>query len=158
MLVRGTGPCGPPARRGDRPAGGPASGRAPARARGAQAERPWRVHGAPAPSDADLVAASQAGDTVPTSGPAPQAQISARINPIGTLTRGLTGIVGFTVDNRGSGPTVQVTAHVTLPAGASLLAAGTLGRASMDRAGPRRQDSASAEAWVTEVLDVANAL
>jgi hypothetical protein len=29
-----------------------------------------------------------------------------------------------------------VTAHVTLPAGVSLLAAGTLGRASMDRASP----------------------
>jgi hypothetical protein len=29
---------------------------------------------------------------------------------------------------------------------------------SVPRPGPRRQDSASAEAWVTEVLDVANAL
>jgi hypothetical protein len=78
--------------------------------------------------------------TVPTSGstsgPAPQAQIAARINPVGALSQGVTGIVGFTVDNTGSGPAAQVTAHVTLPAGVSLLAAGTLGRASMDRVGP----------------------
>jgi hypothetical protein len=55
---------------------------------------------------------------------------------VGTLSQGVTGIVGFTVDNTGSWPAAQVTAHVTLPAGVSLLAAGTLGRASMDRASP----------------------
>jgi len=74
--------------------------------------------------------------TAPAVAPAPQAQIAARINPVGALTTGVTGIVGFTVDNRGSGPAAHVTAHVTLPAGVSLLAAGTLGRASMDRASP----------------------
>jgi len=55
---------------------------------------------------------------------------------VGTLTPGVTGIVGFAVDNTGSGPAAQVTANVTLPAGVSLLAGGTLGRASMDRASP----------------------
>jgi RNA polymerase sigma factor (sigma-70 family) len=74
--------------------------------------------------------------TAPATAPAPQAQITARINPVGTLSQGVTGIIGFTVDNTGSGPAAQVTANVTLPAGVSLLAAGTLGRASMDRASP----------------------
>jgi len=55
---------------------------------------------------------------------------------VGTLTPGVTGIVGFAVDNTGSGPAAQVTANITLPAGVSLLAGGTLGRASMDRASP----------------------
>ena len=80
--------------------------------------------------------APPAASTAPAAAPAPQAQIAARINPVGTLTQGATGIVGFTVDNTGSGPAAQVTANVTLPAGVSLLAAGTLGRASMDRASP----------------------
>jgi hypothetical protein len=73
---------------------------------------------------------------VPTSGAAPQVRIAARINPVGTLSPGVTGIVGFAVDNTGSGPAAQVTANVTLPVGVSLLAGGTLGRASMDRASP----------------------
>ena len=55
--------------------------------------------------------------TAPAVARAPQAQITAGINPDGTLTPGVTLIVGFTVDNRGSGPAAQVTANVTLPAG-----------------------------------------
>jgi RNA polymerase sigma factor (sigma-70 family) len=89
-----------------------------------------------APSRTSPASPSTAPAAVPTSGPAPQVQIAARINPVGTLSPGVTGIVGFAVDNTGSGPAAQVTANVTLPAGVSLLAGGTLGRASMDRANP----------------------
>ena len=89
---------------------------------------------APAPSSA-------APGNAPTSAssstaPAPQAQIAARINPVGTLSQGATGIVGFSVDNTGSGPAATVTANVSLPVGVSLLAGGTLGRASLDRSSP----------------------
>ena len=44
--------------------------------------------------------------------------------------------MGFSVDNTGSGPAATVTANVSLPLGVSLLAGGTLGRASMDRSSP----------------------
>jgi hypothetical protein len=46
--------------------------------------------------------------TVPTSGPtsgtAPLAQIAARINPVGTLSQGVTGIVGLPWITRVPGP------------------------------------------------------
>src|SRR6266581_4310082 len=66
----------------------------------------------------------------------PQAQIAARINPVGTLSQGATGIVGFSVDNTGSGPAATVTANVSLPLGVSLLAGGTLGRAGLHQSSP----------------------
>ena len=55
--------------------------------------------------------------TAPAVTPAPRAQIAARINPVGTLAPGVTPIVGFTVDNRGSGPAAHGTANVTLSGG-----------------------------------------
>ena len=71
-----------------------------------------------------------------SSAPAPRAQLAVRINPVGTLPPGGTGIVAFTVTNTSSVIAVQVTATVTLPAGVSYLAAGTLGMTSMDPASP----------------------
>ena len=55
---------------------------------------------------------------------------------MGTLSQGATGIAGFSVDNTGSGPAATVTVNVSLPVGVSLLAGGTLGRASLDRSSP----------------------
>jgi RNA polymerase sigma factor (sigma-70 family) len=89
---------------------------------------------APAPSSAAPGSAPTSAS--PSTAPVPQAQIAARINPVGTLSQGATGIVGFSVDNTGSGPAATVTANVSLPLGVSLLAGGTLGRASMDRSSP----------------------
>jgi hypothetical protein len=80
ILVRGTGPRGPPARRGDGPTDAPVGSRARAPTRGAQAESPGETTeplrldesaeplrlGESAeplpPSDADLIAACRAGD------------------------------------------------------------------------------------------------
>jgi hypothetical protein len=55
---------------------------------------------------------------------------------VGALPQGGTGIVAFTVTNAGPGLAAQVTARVTLPGGVTLLAAGTLGMASLDPASP----------------------
>ena len=98
----------------------PASGSAPTQpASGSPPSQP--APAAPPPSAASGGAGSGTSpgtpSTAPAVAPAPQAQITAGINPDGTLTPGVTLIVGFTVDNRGSGPAAQVTANVTLPAG-----------------------------------------
>jgi len=66
--------------------------------------------------------------------PAPRAQLATRINPVGTLPQGGTGIVAFTVTDTSSVIAAQVTANVTLPAGVGYLAAGMLGH---DEHGPR---------------------
>ena len=101
----------------------------PATGPGSQPAAAAPAPSSPAPGSAPTPAS-------PSTAPAPQAQIAARINPVGTLSQGATGIVGFSVDNTGSGPAATITANVSLPLGVSLLAGGTLGRASMDRASP----------------------
>jgi hypothetical protein len=49
--------------------------------------------------------------------PAPPIQLTALINPVGSLLPGGTGFVEFTVTDTGRGVTKQVTAAITLPAG-----------------------------------------
>jgi hypothetical protein len=66
----------------------------------------------------------------------PGSRLAARINPVGALPPGSTGIVGFSVTNSGPAPALQVTANVSLPVGVSLMVGGTLGLDSTVHASP----------------------
>ncbi|SRR6266571_706654 len=84
------------------------------------------AHHQPAPPPPSVTAPAPS----PVALPAP-ARLAARINPVGALPQGSSGIVAFTVTNASSVVTAQITARVSLPGGVSLLAAGALGRSSM---------------------------
>src|SRR6266702_3355708 len=122
---------------GSAPAATSQPGQAPVPTEPATAPGSQPAAAAPAPSSAAPGnAPTGTSPASPFTAPAPQAQIAARINPVGTLSQGATGIVGFSVDNTGSGPAATVTANVSLPLGVSLLAGGTLGRASRHQSSP----------------------
>jgi hypothetical protein len=59
--------------------------------------------------------------------PVPLPQLAVRINPVGELLRGGTGIVAFTVTNAGKRVARNPTAAIALPPGVTYLGAGTLG-------------------------------
>jgi RNA polymerase sigma factor (sigma-70 family) len=68
--------------------------------------------------------------------PSRHAQLTTKINPVGTLRQGGIGMVAFTVTNTSTVTVTQLTADVTLPSGVSYLAAGTFGLDSVDPASP----------------------
>jgi RNA polymerase sigma factor (sigma-70 family) len=68
--------------------------------------------------------------------PAQHAQLTTQVDPVGTLPRGATGIVSFTVTDPGSVAALRVKADVTLPAGVSYLAAGARAMDSAAAAAP----------------------
>lgn len=67
--------------------------------------------------------------TAHRSKPSPPAQLAASINPVGTLLRGGTGIVTFTVANTGHTVAKNVVASIALPSGVTEVAGGSLGMA-----------------------------
>ncbi len=67
----------------------------------------------------------------PAPPPPPAPQLAAKINPVGSLLRGGTGIVEFAVTNTGDRIAKSVTAAITLPRGVTYLAGGTLGADGM---------------------------
>jgi RNA polymerase sigma factor (sigma-70 family) len=137
----GSGPPGSAVPGSGPPASGPA---APGPRPGTSSQPAQRQHASPpSPSSAPATSApavnsAPAVRSAPavSSAPAPRAKLATRINPVGTLPPGGTGIVAFTVTNTSAVIAAQVNANVTLPAGVSYLTAGTLGMTSMDRASP----------------------
>jgi RNA polymerase sigma factor (sigma-70 family) len=94
--------------------------------------------GAPvSPASASTAPAATAPATAaPGSAGSRNAQLTTKINPVGTLRQGGIGMVAFSVTNTSTVTAAQLTAAVTLPSGVSYLAAGTLGLDSLDPAGP----------------------
>jgi RNA polymerase sigma factor (sigma-70 family) len=88
---------------------------------------------------APVTAASASTSAAPAtagSGSSRDIHLMTRINPVGVLRQGGIGMVAFTVMNTSSVTAAQLTAAVTLPAGVSYLAAGTLGLDILDPVGP----------------------
>jgi RNA polymerase sigma factor (sigma-70 family) len=85
---------------------------------------------APAPSPVAAPVAKQV-PVRPRPKPAPvPAQLTASIDPVGSLLRGGTGVVTFTVANTGGSLARSVSALIALPPGVSELGGGTLGMAA----------------------------
>ncbi|HEY4462134.1 MAG TPA: sigma-70 family RNA polymerase sigma factor [Streptosporangiaceae bacterium] len=113
---------------------------APSAAPPAPAHRPAPPHSAPAQVPPPPAVPRAVPPAAPTAthlasrprppAPAP-AQLAAKINPVGSLLRGGTGIITFAVTNTGRSVARAVTAAVTLPPGVTYLAGGTLGMAAM---------------------------
>ncbi len=113
---------------------GPPGPSAPRPRPGTSSQPAHRQPGPPPPPATPPVPATSA--PAASAAPAPPARLATRINPLGSLPQGGTGIVAFMVTNVSSVIATQVTANVTLPGGVSYLAAGTLGMTSLDPTGP----------------------
>jgi RNA polymerase sigma factor (sigma-70 family) len=93
--------------------------------------RPKPAHTpAPKPTPSKTAPPTSPPPTSPPPPPPPPVTLAAKVDPVGALLRGSTGMVTFTVSNTGKAVAKDLSARVGLPPGVSFVGGGAMGMAA----------------------------